>query len=183
MVIADAVGELTLRGFSRPMRAYNVIGLDEARAPGMTEVVETRAAAERPQRGTSAAARFARLQERLGARLERDAAQPARRVDRRRAVGRARRPAHDRGRRSRRSRSASCSSCCCSASRGCSVIYVTGRPVPERIIEYYLSLLPGVIPSHARARLHMVATHDGTPRALAEKLLERPRVLDADPRA
>ena len=38
------------------------------------------------------------------------------------------------------------------------VIYVTGRPVPERIIEYYLSLLPGVIPSHARARLHMVAT-------------------------
>ena len=58
------------------------------------------------------------------------------------------------------------------------VIYLTGRPVPERIIEYYLSLLPGVIPSHARARLHMVATQDGTPRALAAKVIERPRVLD-----
>ena len=46
------------------------------------------------------------------------------------------------------------------------VIYLTGRPVPERIIEYYLSLLPGVIPSHARARLHMVATQDGTPLSL-----------------
>jgi len=57
------------------------------------------------------------------------------------------------------------------------VIYLTGRPVPEAIIEYYLSLLPGVIPRHARARLHMVATYDGTPRALAAKLLERPRVL------
>jgi len=32
MVTADAVGELTLRGFSRPMPAFNVIGLDEARA-------------------------------------------------------------------------------------------------------------------------------------------------------
>ena len=32
MVIADAIGELTLRGFSRPMPAFNVIGLDEARA-------------------------------------------------------------------------------------------------------------------------------------------------------
>ena len=57
------------------------------------------------------------------------------------------------------------------------VIYLTGRPVAERVIEYYLSLLPGVIPSHARGRLHMVATQDGTPRALAAKVLERPRVL------
>ena len=32
MVTADAVGDLTLRGFSRPMPAFNVIGLDEARA-------------------------------------------------------------------------------------------------------------------------------------------------------
>ena len=31
MIVADAVGELSLRGFSRPMRAYNVAGLDEAR--------------------------------------------------------------------------------------------------------------------------------------------------------
>ena len=57
------------------------------------------------------------------------------------------------------------------------VIYVTGRPIAESIIEYYLALLPGVIPRHARARLHLVATHDGSPRSFADKLLERPRIL------
>ena len=57
------------------------------------------------------------------------------------------------------------------------VIYVTGRPVPESVVEYYLGLLPGVIPRQARGRLHMVATHDGSARSLAEKLLARPRVL------
>jgi pheganomycin biosynthesis PGM1-like protein len=57
------------------------------------------------------------------------------------------------------------------------VIYVTGRPVPESVIEYYLGLLPGVIPRQARRRLHMVATHDGSARSLAEKLLARPRVM------
>jgi adenylate cyclase len=31
-VVADSVGELALRGFSRPAKAYNVVGLDEARA-------------------------------------------------------------------------------------------------------------------------------------------------------
>ena len=33
------------------------------------------------------------------------------------------------------------------------IIYVTSQPVRESIIEYYLGLLPGVIPSHARERL------------------------------
>jgi class 3 adenylate cyclase/CheY-like chemotaxis protein len=32
MVVADSVGELVLRGFARPARAYNVVGFDEARA-------------------------------------------------------------------------------------------------------------------------------------------------------
>jgi class 3 adenylate cyclase len=31
LITADALGDLSLRGFSRPMRAYNVAGLDEAR--------------------------------------------------------------------------------------------------------------------------------------------------------
>ena len=57
------------------------------------------------------------------------------------------------------------------------VIYVTGRPVPDSVVDYYLSLLPGVIPRQARRRLYMVATHDGSARSLAEKLLARPRVL------
>ena len=32
VVVVDSVGELTLRGFSRPAKAFNVVGLDEARA-------------------------------------------------------------------------------------------------------------------------------------------------------
>jgi adenylate cyclase len=32
IIVADSVGELALRGFARPARAYNVVGLDEARA-------------------------------------------------------------------------------------------------------------------------------------------------------
>ena len=31
------------------------------------------------------------------------------------------------------------------------MIYVTSQPVSEAIVEYYLGLLPGVIPSQARA--------------------------------
>jgi hypothetical protein len=50
-------------------------------------------------------------------------------------------------------------------------------PVRPTIVEYYLALLPGVIPSHAKARLHLVAIGDSTPRPLSQKLLERPRLL------
>jgi hypothetical protein len=57
------------------------------------------------------------------------------------------------------------------------MVYVTSTPVAPEIIEYYLSLLPGVIPSHARARLSLVAVHDSTQRSLSEKLLERPKLL------
>jgi hypothetical protein len=57
------------------------------------------------------------------------------------------------------------------------MVYVTSMPVAPEIIEYYLALLPGVIPSHARARLSMVAVHDATSRTLSEKLLERPQLL------
>jgi PGM1 C-terminal domain len=57
------------------------------------------------------------------------------------------------------------------------MIYVTSTPINPRIIEYYLALLPGVIPSHALARLTLIAADDSTDRALSEKLLERPRLL------
>ena len=33
------------------------------------------------------------------------------------------------------------------------MVYVTSMPIAPTIVEYYLALLPGVIPSHARARL------------------------------
>lgn len=44
-------------------------------------------------------------------------------------------------------------------------------------MDYYLSLLPGVIPSQARARLNLVSVGDSSPAPLAEKLLLRPRLL------
>ncbi len=57
------------------------------------------------------------------------------------------------------------------------MIYVTSQPVSESIVEYYLGLLPGVIPGHARARLTLVAVGDASPESLSSKLLARPRLL------
>jgi hypothetical protein len=57
------------------------------------------------------------------------------------------------------------------------MVYVTSMPIAPEIIEYYLALLPGVIPSHARSRLWLVSVNDASPRSLSEKLLARPRVL------
>ena len=57
------------------------------------------------------------------------------------------------------------------------MIYVTSMPINPLIVEYYLALLPGVIPSHARARLSLVAVGDSSSRPLTEKLLSRPRLL------
>ena len=57
------------------------------------------------------------------------------------------------------------------------VVYVTSLPIAPAVVEYYLALLPGIIPSHARARLSLVSVNDAAPRPLSEKLLERPRLL------
>jgi len=57
------------------------------------------------------------------------------------------------------------------------MVYVTSMPIPPSIVEYYLALLPGIIPSHARARLALVSVNDSSPRPLSAKLLERPRLL------
>ncbi len=58
------------------------------------------------------------------------------------------------------------------------LIYVTSQPILPSVVDYYLDLLPGVIPSHARPRLFTVPVLDGTPRPLSIKLLERPRLLE-----
>src|SRR6476660_6989905 len=58
------------------------------------------------------------------------------------------------------------------------VIYVTSRTILPSIIDYYLDLLPGVIPSHARLRLFLPSPMDGSARPLSEKLLERPRLIE-----
>jgi hypothetical protein len=58
------------------------------------------------------------------------------------------------------------------------LIYVTSEPIPPNVIDYYLSLLPGVIPSHARPRLYTIPVLDGSALALSQKLLERPRLME-----
>src|SRR6266550_3217659 len=58
------------------------------------------------------------------------------------------------------------------------MVYVTSLAVDPVVVDYYLSLLPGVIPSHARARLHLVSPLDGSSTPLTYKLLARPRLLE-----
>jgi hypothetical protein len=57
------------------------------------------------------------------------------------------------------------------------MVYVTSQPINPLIVDYYLSLLPGVIPSHARSRLSLVSVDDSGPESLIEKVLSRPRVI------
>jgi hypothetical protein len=57
------------------------------------------------------------------------------------------------------------------------VIYVTSQPINPAVVDYYLDLLPGVIASHARKRLILVAPLDASSRPLSLKLLERPRLI------
>jgi len=58
------------------------------------------------------------------------------------------------------------------------MVYVTSQAILPSVVDYYLDLLPGVIPSHARARLHLVAPLDGSAQPLSVKLLERPRLIE-----
>src|SRR5438874_7604232 len=58
------------------------------------------------------------------------------------------------------------------------LIYVTSQLILPSVIDYYLDLLPGVIPSHARKRLFMISYLYGSVRPLSDKLLERPRLLE-----
>jgi hypothetical protein len=58
------------------------------------------------------------------------------------------------------------------------LIYVTSQTILPSIIDYYLGLLPGVIPSHARQRLFLISPLDLSVRPLSDKLLERPRLME-----
>lgn len=58
------------------------------------------------------------------------------------------------------------------------LIYVTSQAINPGIIDYYLDLLPGVIASHARQRLFLVAPLDASVRPLSLKLLERPQLIE-----
>lgn len=58
------------------------------------------------------------------------------------------------------------------------LIYVTSQPLHPSIIDYYLHLLPGIPFSHARDRLLLLSAYDSANKSLAEKILERPRLLE-----
>ncbi|MET0551953.1 MAG: peptide ligase PGM1-related protein [Vicinamibacteria bacterium] len=57
------------------------------------------------------------------------------------------------------------------------MIYVTSRPIPPPVLDYYCELLRGTPASHVRSHLQIFAVHDTTPRPLAAKILERPRLI------
>jgi len=63
------------------------------------------------------------------------------------------------------------------------VVYVTSQPIRPRLIDYFLSMVPGVNLDDVRARLTFVSISDGTPRPLTEKILARPHVLERIRRA
>jgi hypothetical protein len=58
------------------------------------------------------------------------------------------------------------------------LVYVTSNPVSPMIVDYYLTLLPRQMRSHARARLTLIGLSERTARPLSEKLLEHPRLLE-----
>jgi hypothetical protein len=61
---------------------------------------------------------------------------------------------------------------------GARLMYITSQPVDAEIVDYYLQMLVGVPPAHAKRRLTMLCVQDASPRALTEKVLERPRVVE-----
>jgi hypothetical protein len=58
------------------------------------------------------------------------------------------------------------------------LVYVTSQAIHPDVVDYYLGLLPGVIASHAKARLFLVTPLDGSGETLTTKLLARPRLLE-----
>jgi len=55
------------------------------------------------------------------------------------------------------------------------VVAVSCLPVRDEVVDYYLGLMPEV--ENARARIELLSPHDGSPRPLAQKILERPELL------
>jgi hypothetical protein len=60
---------------------------------------------------------------------------------------------------------------------GTRVIYVTSQPILPRLVDYYMSLMPGSRPPGLDQRVHLVSAGDGSPRPLIDKILERPLLV------
>ena len=58
------------------------------------------------------------------------------------------------------------------------LVYVTSEALAPSIVDYYLHLLPGVPPSHARRRLTLLSCDDGSSVPLTQKILGRPSLVD-----
>ena len=58
------------------------------------------------------------------------------------------------------------------------VIYVTSHPVLPRLIDYYMSLMPGKRPPGLSDRLFLVSVGDGSAKPLVEKILARPHLIE-----
>jgi hypothetical protein len=58
------------------------------------------------------------------------------------------------------------------------LIYITAIPLSPIIIELLLQLLREFLSPHARDRLLLLSTYDGSPKPLSQKILERPRLIE-----
>jgi hypothetical protein len=58
------------------------------------------------------------------------------------------------------------------------IIYATSQTILPSTLDYYFSILPGVVSSHASQRFFNIAVEDRSPRPLTVKLLERPHVYE-----
>jgi hypothetical protein len=58
------------------------------------------------------------------------------------------------------------------------LVYATSQTILPSTLDYYLSILPGVVNSHAAQRFFNIAVEDRSPRPLTIKLLERPHVCE-----
>ena len=60
---------------------------------------------------------------------------------------------------------------------GSRVVYVTSQPILPEVVDYWFGLVRDLDTPEARSRLFLVSPVDGSPRPLAAKILERPRLL------
>jgi hypothetical protein len=58
------------------------------------------------------------------------------------------------------------------------IVFVTSIPVDQITIDYYLHHLPGIPTHHAIQRLTMLSCYDASSKALTQKILERPRLIN-----
>jgi hypothetical protein len=58
------------------------------------------------------------------------------------------------------------------------LVYATSQTILPSTLDYYLSILPGVVSGHAAQRFFNIAVEDRSPRPLTVKLLERPYICE-----